>query len=157
MSKMLKFLVLLSCVASCSPLSLYYKPGASVAQLQIDTTNCEVQALRDAPVANQIRRSPPIFYPGRRYCDPNGRCYTSPGYWVDGPLYTVDVNEGLRERVTNQCMAQKGYAPASIPQCPQAVATAAPVSSTKTLPQLTENSCVIKNRDGSWQIVNAPG
>lgn len=157
MSKLLKFLVVFSFVAACAPLSLYYRPGASVAQMQTDTTNCEVKALREAPVANQIRRSPPVYFPGTRYCDPRGRCYTSPGYWLDGPIYTVDVNASLRQRVTNQCMAEKGYRPASIPQCPQNVAAAAPAGTTTTLPTLTADSCVINNRDGTWQIVNAPG
>ena len=156
MSKTLKLLTLCALLVGCAPLSIYYRPGVSVAQLQTDTTNCQVQALRDAPVANQIRRAPPVYYPGERVCNSEGKCLTRPGYWVDGQIYTVDVNEGLRARVETQCMAQKGYIPASIPPCSQEIANSFPPAATTTLPQLTPNSCVIRNRSGSWQIVN-PG
>lgn len=139
-------------VGACGPLSLYYQPGVQVSRMQSDATRCEVNALRDAPVANQIRQRPPIYLPGNRYCSSTG-CYYSPGYWVDGGIYTVDLNQGLRQRVLDMCMAQKGYQPVSIPRCSAGIASAAPRAATSTLPTLSENSCAIRYDDGSWQIV----
>jgi hypothetical protein len=37
------------------------------------------------------------------------------------------------------------------------VRDAAPAGRTTVLPRLAENSCVIRNRDGSWQIVTPAG
>lgn len=152
MKKTAPSLALLVLLTACGPLSIFYKPGASVARMQSDQTNCEVDALKKAPVANQVRQRPPIYIPGNRFCNENG-CYTAPGYWVDGGIYTVDVNADLRGRVLAQCMAQKGYRPVEIPACPSSVASSVPPAQTTKLPTLTQNSCAIRNRDGSWQIV----
>ncbi len=139
-------------LAACGPLSIYYKPGASVARMQTDQTNCEVSALKDAPVANQVRQRPPIYIPGNQVCNASG-CYYTPGYWIDGGIYTVDVNADLRSRVLTQCMARRGYRPVDIPPCPSSVASQVPPAQTQTLPTLSERSCSIRNKDGSWQIV----
>jgi hypothetical protein len=147
--------VLLLCAglaAACAPLSIYYKPGVSVEKLQKDTLQCEVKALRDAPVANQIRQSPPRFIPPRQYCN-GSKCYTRPGHWIPGHTYTVDVNKPLRKRVEHSCMANRGYIPAEIPACPSGVSQAAKGPATTRLPALNENSCFIRNDDGSFRIV----
>lgn len=146
-------------LAACdTSLSTFYKPGAAVTRLQTDQTNCEVQALKDVPVANQVRQRAPMYFPGRHYCDASGRCWTSPGYWVDGGIYTVDVNTDLRQRVLAQCMARKGYQPVTIPACSPQVKQAVPAAQTAKLPQLTQNSCVIRYEDGGFQIVSpTPG
>lgn len=151
-------LAVLTAAAACGPVNTFYREGVPVSKLNADTTECRVNALRDAPVANQVRQRPPVFIPGQRYCNAAGQCYTRPGYWVDGGFYTVDVNQGLRDQVMTQCMAQRGYAPVSIKRCPQSV-SAAPASANATLPPLTEQSCAIVNQDGSWRVVTpgAPG
>jgi hypothetical protein len=51
-------------------------------------------------------------------------------------------------------MMARGYAPVSIPPCPDAVARATPAGVTKRLPKLGRAACVIRNSDGSFQIVN---
>ena len=153
MTSACKMLPLLLLLPACANMSLYHKPGAPVARMQTDSTNCEVEALRKAPVANQIRQAPPIFFPGHTVCDSSGNCWTTPGYWVDGGIYSVDVNRNLRARLTDMCMARKGYAPVTLQRCPPAVAAAAPRRQTTTLPALTAQSCVIRYGDGSWQIV----
>lgn len=140
-------------LAACAPLAIYYRPGVSVSRLESDTLACEVRALRDAPVANQIRHRPPVFIPGARICNADGTCYERPGRWVSGGIYTVDVNAGLRQRVQDTCMAAKGYRPVSLPRCSAAVARSAPPAVTSVLPGLREDSCAIFNDDGSWQIV----
>ena len=143
-------------LTACGPLTLFYKPGVSVTQMQDDTTRCEVEALRDAPVANQVRQRPPIYFPGQRFCNSMGQCGYTQGYWVQGSVYTVDVNRDLRARVTDMCMARKGYQPVSLPPCSQSVAAAAPAQATTRLPQIEPNSCVIRYDSGNWQIVT-PG
>ncbi|ASM72441.1 MULTISPECIES: hypothetical protein [Roseobacteraceae] len=147
-------LLLTLALPACAPLTLYYKAGAPVATVQRDTTACQVQALRDAPVANQIRRTPPTYVPARRVCNSAGLCTTTGGYYLPGEVYTYDVNGPLRKRVENQCMADRGYSPASIPACPNGVKQAATPAATATLPRLTPKSCAIRNSDGSFQIVN---
>lgn len=147
-------LLAIALLAACAPLSTYYKPGVSVARLNTDETACEVSSLRDAPVANQLRQRPPVFVPGGRICNAAGVCYQRPGHWVSGGYYTVDVNQGLRVRLMDMCMARKGYQPVSIPRCNPGVANAATPGVTRVLPKLNEKSCAILNQDGSWQIVN---
>ena len=147
-------ILVLAAAAGCGPVSIYYKPGESVTRLDTDRTGCQVAALRDAPVANQIRQNPPIYIPGARRCDAAGNCIQEPGHYVSGGFYTVDVNAPLRDRVEGMCMARKGYQPVQIPRCSQAVIDAAPKRATERLPQLTTSSCVIPYRDGTWQIVN---
>jgi len=140
-------------LAGCAPLSIYYKPGVTVAMMERDTHACAVASLRDVPVNTQIRRTPARYIPGRRVCDAAGACTTTEGYYIPGEIYTVDVNKRLRAQVENQCMADRGYAPVSIPPCPDGVARAAPAAQTTVLPALSAQSCVIRNSDGSFQIV----
>ncbi|MBL4805809.1 MAG: hypothetical protein JKY31_00795 [Rhodobacteraceae bacterium] len=140
-------------LAACGPLSLYYRPGVSVTRMQTDTTNCEVAALKEAPIANELRQRPPIFFPGSTYCDASGYCTREPGYWIDGGVYTVDVNQDLRGRVADICMAKRGYQPVTLPACPSSVANSVPAAATVKLPTLTSNSCVIRYKSGNWQIV----
>jgi len=151
--RLIPLLLLPVLLASCAPLSIYHKPGVSVARMERDTLDCEVSALRAAPVATQVRREPPTFVPARQVCDAAGNCRTQPGYWVQGAIYTVDVNAPLRARVEDQCMIDKGYSPVTLPACSQAVAQSLPAARTVTLPPLGPNSCVVRNQSGSWQIV----
>lgn len=144
-------------LAACAPMAIYHKPGVPVSRMQTDTTDCEVKAVKDAPVANQVRQYPPIYVPGNRVCDSSGTCWTTAGYWMDGGVYTVDVNADLRGRVMDMCMAGKGYRPVSIPNCSPAVKSAAPRRQTTTLPALTPQTCVIRYDDGGWQIVSPQG
>ena len=121
-------------LAGCTPLDTYYKPGATVANMQ-------------------LVRDPPQFVPPHQRCNGQGQCHVTPGYFVPGAVYEVDPNAQLRRRVVGQCMTDAGFAPVSIPACPTNVAKAAPRASTTTLPALNANSCAIRNRDGSFQIV----
>ena len=145
-------LLLVPALFGCSGLNTYYREGVTIGQLQKETLACQVEALEKAPVANEIRQSPPIYVRGRQHCTANG-CYTSPGYWIDGDIYTVDTNKPLRDRIELQCMADKGYEPVSIPACNLAVQNSAQEAATTVLPRLTANTCVIKIEDGSIQIV----
>lgn len=142
-------------LAACTPLRIYHKPGVSVTRMQNDQLDCEVAALKEAPVASQLRRSPPEYFPGRRYCNSDGKCYRRGGYWIPGEVYSVDVNSTLRKKLENRCMAQLGYTPVELPQCRSDKSSPpADTSRTETLPALTDDSCAIRNDDGSWRIVN---
>ena len=146
-------LVAMACVflSGCLPVSTYYAEGVSAAKFARDDTACDVQALRDAPVANQTRQSAPRYIP-RRVCNAAGNCYTSGGYWVPGEIYTVDVNASLRARVKGLCMIDRVYSPVELPICPRGVAEAAPPGPSPVLPRLNPNSCAIKT-DGGLRIV----
>lgn len=140
-------------LAACAPLRIWHKPGVPVARWQADRTDCEVNALRDAPVASQIRQQPPDFVPPRQICDSAGNCRTTGGYWIPGEVYSVDVNAGLRQRVEAQCMANRGYRPAEIPRCRDGLAVQ---GRTTVLPELSQTSCFVRRNDGDIVIVD-PG
>ncbi|MEM9125305.1 MAG: hypothetical protein AAGB28_05960 [Pseudomonadota bacterium] len=144
--------VALALSACAAPLDTYYRAGGEVSRLQADLLTCEVNALEDVPVAFAIRQWPVAGYVGSYHCGAGPFCVG--GSW-GGEIYSVDVNKDLRTRVTNQCMSEKGYAPISIPRCSDAVALNAPAGQTTVLPELTVSSCVIRNEDGTFQIVNA--
>lgn len=144
-------------LTSCAPLSIYHREGAPVSRMQSDLLSCEISALADVPVNNQIRQEPPVYIPARRYCDADGHCYTRGGYFEAGRIYTVDVNADLRDRAETQCMANEGYMPVTIPNCPNSVFRAVPQASTEVLPRLNPRSCAIRYQDGSWQIVTQAG
>lgn len=146
--KILAGLALLLSTAACGPVPVYYKQGAEVSRLQTDELVCQTQALKDAPVANEIRQRPPVFYPGRKVCH-GGNCYYYPGYWAEGGIYTVDVNTPLRQRLERSCMAAKGYQQIALKRCTQRNPAAVPGP---RLAPLSEAACAQRNRDGSVVI-----
>jgi hypothetical protein len=157
MKSVVRLLIPMVVLSACSgPLSLYYREGESVTRMQSATTQCQVAALEDVPVANQVRQNPPTYWPGRTYCDGRGRCYRSPGWWQPGNVYTVDVNQGLRNQVEAQCMAKKGFRPVSLPPCKQNIKSSVPAVPTTKLPPLSTQSCYVKFDNGSFQIIT-PG
>ena len=81
---------------ACGPVSFYHKPGVEVARMQRDQTECQVRALKDAPVANQVQRGAPVYYPGRRICNA-GSCYTQARFIRSIPTKTCAT--GLRRNV----------------------------------------------------------
>lgn len=144
-------------LAACAPLSIYHREGAPVSRMQSDLLSCEISALADVPVNNQVRQEPPVYIPARRSCNSDGHCYTRGGFFEPGRIYTVDVNAGLRDRAETQCMATRGYAPVTVPNCPNSVFRAVPKAMTEVLPRLSPRSCAIRYQDGSWQIVTQGG
>lgn len=143
--------------AGCAPVSTYYKPGVSAAKLQNDQLDCEVKALQAAPVAIQTRRTPPRYIPARRYCHAKGHCHTRGGYWIHGDVYSVDVNAKLRRKLETQCMTRKNYQPVELPICRSGVPAEIDTSRTDALPEITPQSCAVRNRDGSFEILTENG
>jgi hypothetical protein len=148
-------LAALATLAACAPLKLWYKPGATVAASDDRLLRCRTRAAQKIPVNTQTRRTPVQIVP-RRVCDSDGDCNV---YYdrIGGETIIFDANEDLREDVVAQCMRRGGYTPVSIPPCPDSLRATIPAGRTETLPRLTEAACVIRNRDGSWQIVNRGG
>jgi hypothetical protein len=140
-------------LASCTPLNLQYKEGESVSQMSSDLAACEASALKQLPKEIHTRYYPPTYLP-YAYCRPHGGCYYRyyPSYY--GRTQRYDANEGKRNTVIKQCMADQGYTPTKIPTCSAEVARSTPAQSTEILPPLTENSCAIHHKSGGWQIVN---
>ncbi len=141
-------------LAACGPLPVYYDEGKDQTRTNSDTLTCKVAALKQAPVANQIRHRPPVYYPGRQHCN-NGHCWTTPGYWVDGGTYTVDVNLGLRSQLEQRCMAQKGYRRLELPRCSkeQIAALQSLPGSTQRGAGLSENACAVQQSNGNTVIL----
>ena len=140
-------------LGACGALNGYYKPGVTVSTLERETLACETLALQKVPSSTQVRYTPPRRIPGRRICNAAGACFDTPDRFFPGETITYDPNDGLRKRVEMQCMTDKGYAPVSVPRCPDAIGRATPARATETLPNLNANSCVINNSDGTFQIV----
>lgn len=149
------FLVLGLTLAACAPLTIYHRTGVAVTRMQSDLLDCEIAALRDAPVASEIRQRPPVFVRGRKICR-DSVCQFEPGYWLDGDIYTVDVNADLRKRSEGRCMARQGYQPVQVQLCRASVKASVVPQQTRVLPELSENACAIRYEAGVWQIVN-PG
>lgn len=152
-SKPLLLLSLLAVtVSACAPIPVYYREGVSVDRLEEEGLACKVAALKDAPVENQIRQHPPRYYPGERVCA-DGRCWTRPGYWVDGQVYSVDVNLGLRRQLEQNCMAKKGYSQVSLKRCTMEEVSMRLASQPKRLPPLSDQACVWKSPDDQLRIL----
>jgi len=153
-------LVMMLTLSACTPAPVYYREGVSVAKMENDLLNCKVAAVKDAPVATQLRRGAPRYYPGYLRCSHGGHCYRTGGYFYPGEVYSVDVNAGLRNDLENRCMSRKGYAPVSLPRCRAGTAGSAAAdqtAQTNTMPPLSQNSCVIDNTDGPVQIIDPSG
>jgi hypothetical protein len=154
--RIISFSVVLLGLASCGPLPVYYNATRDQAHTSSDTLACQVKALNEAPVANEIRHRAPSYYPGTRHCS-QGSCWSRPGYWVDGGSYTVDLNQGLRSRVEQSCMEQKGYSRVELPRCTKEQAAALQSQSARSSGLskngLSENACALRQKDGSTIIL----
>ena len=153
-------LVVMLTLAACAPAPVYYREGVSMAKMENDLLNCKVAAVKDAPVASQLRRGAPRYYPGYLRCNHGGQCYRTGGYFYPGEVYSVDVNAGLRKDLENRCMARKGYAPVALPRCPAGTASGAATDQTaqvNTMPPLSQNSCIIDDKAGPAQIIDPAG
>ena len=142
----------LAALIACAPPALYYKPGASPVQIESNLTNGEVAALGKVP--RDIRtRFIPAQYSTRTYCNSYGRCY--PRTYLVQPARTesYDANAALRGRVTEQCIAEAGYRPVSLPQCDPAEVRLATLPADPAQPPLGPGSCALRLPSGKWRIV----
>ncbi|MDX1780204.1 MAG: hypothetical protein R3256_02695 [Thalassovita sp.] len=145
----------LALLTGCTSFGTYYREGTAVARMNNDLTDCQVRALRDVPVAQEIRHTPSELIVESE-CDENGENCVKTVKMIEGRIYTVDTNKALRDRVEAQCMIAKGYAWLELPACSSSVASATPETTTRIFPALTPESCAIRHGGGRWQIVT-PG
>lgn len=148
---------LLCALAACGPVSVYYHPDVTATRMQSDLLDCQVAALRDAPVASQLRRGPPRYIPGYRHCDSKKHCYHRRGYLIPGEIYSVDVNARLRGDLETRCMARSGYQSIELPRCSRGSLAADTTARTDQMPVLTENACVLRDNSGRWEIIEPAG
>lgn len=139
-------------LGACTPLDIYYKEGADVAQSEANLTQCQVSALAEVPRDIRTRYIPAQYAPYSA-CTAGGHCYRR--YRMIRPPRTTsyDANADLRDNLVRQCMAMAGYRPISLPQCDAVTARKTPLAATRTLPALTSKSCAIRLKSGNWQIV----
>lgn len=149
-------LAVLTLLAACAPLTVYYKQGASVAAMERTLNDCQIEALRKVPPRILTRYIPPTTAP-YTHCDANGHCYTFQRVISPGRYERYDANESLRAKTAGICMAGAGYEKVSVKECDSSQIDAArPLSATRTFPPLTEASCAIRLKSGRWKIVT-PG
>jgi len=145
--------LVLAGLAGCAPYSGYYQAGQTVARLNADQTACEVFGAQQVPVNTQIRRNPVELVPAREICDRQGNCSIIPARLEGGEVYSFDANTDLRRRVIGQCMADRGYARASVPQCTPEVAKVAIARAPTVLPPLGPNLCVARTPERTLVFV----
>ena len=151
-------------VQACGPIIVYHNPNVTEGRMHNDLLDCEVAALKAAPVDLVTEKEPDTWIPEKKDCDKKCNkkgnckkvCKKTGGYWEPGDTYTYDANEDRRKKFEGQCMTQKGYQPVELPICTN-VATD-PVSTARSgrMPPLTENSCVVRAGERRWKIVNPP-
>lgn len=136
-------------LGGCSGYSGYYQAGQTVSRLSADQTACDVTGVQQVPPNTQLRRTAPTLIPPREICRSDGKCRVIPARYEPGDTYTVDVNEGLRNRVVAQCMAGRGYERVQVPGCSAQVARAAKALAPRTLPPLNDAVCAARAADGT--------
>lgn len=143
------WLALCGAVLSGCNYTVYHQPGKTIEDRDRDLLRCDVRALKQAPVATELRYQAPVLRE-RKICDNNGNCITDT-YWSDPEPYTVDVNEPLRARIKKQCILDKGYTEVSLPKCE----TGDSVSIPARMGQLGAQSCLVRDQRGTLRIGNA--
>lgn len=131
------------------PRTGFWKSGATLAQLESDSTDCEVFATRQVPVSTQVGTTPTYTTPVNTSCYNYGysvQCTTTGGQVYGGTAYTYDANAGLRERVGIQCMASRGYQVVTYEFCSDAeVANGVRPFNSGRLPPASDVLCVTAN------------
>lgn len=140
------WLALCGAVLSGCNYTVYHQPGKTIQDRERALVHCDVKALKEAPVASEIRYTAPQLEE-RKICDNKGNCIIDT-YWSTPDPYTVDVNETLRHRIKEQCMIQRGYDKVSLPKCENGSAVSIPARMGKLGPQ----SCVVRSQGGTLRI-----
>ena len=94
-------------LTGCVPQLLFDKPGMAPGTGQGDLVDCQVEALNKVPPNNVTR----VIGGGSvsTYSSCTGNFCSGTSYGGDPSVYSVDQNAYLRDQVTIQCMAKKGY------------------------------------------------
>ena len=118
--------LLSGCIKS-PPQPFYLKTGSTSQEHNRILLKCEVEAAQKIPVSNQASTTPVFTTP--TYTTPVS-CYSGYGGYVTcsggqttggqtygGNVVISDANLGLRQRLQDQCMADKGYILRNLKPC----------------------------------------
>lgn len=141
-------------LGACASQQIYYRQGATTAAIQRTQDQCLLQAQDRAPIDRKTRMIPGRFIPERQVCNAKGECVIRPAYQSFPEFETYDANADRRAILARTCMAERGLDRVSLPYCDASVKNAVPVAVTRTLPRLTETSCIIPRGNGAYQIVS---
>jgi len=144
---------ILGLTAGCAQ-QIYYKPGATTAQVQRAQDACALEAERTAPYKPVTRIVPAPLIPARKVCDAQGNCQVIPAQQGLPEFETIDGNAERRVLLARTCMAEQGFDRVSLPYCDSAQRQSVATGVTRTLPQIGEQSCIISRGSGAYQIVN---
>lgn len=161
LSSAIGILLLVGCAAAPTQYDLYkagqplnvgvYKAGTNMALRNRDITNCQVRAAQQVPQRQVISSSTGFTTPVQTTCNRIGTqvfCNSTGGQTYGGGITTNDANAGLRTRVTNQCLADKGYVSVNIPPCPVGVS----IKYSEALPKLSPRTCYVADPAGRTAI-----
>lgn len=148
----LTFLLTLCLLSGCVK-EIYYREGATTAEVDRARDACAVEAYRSAPVLHRTRIIPGPLIPPRKVCDASGACVIYPATQGLPEIERYDANVEKRAVLTRSCLAERGYARVSLPYCDASAKSSVPVGVTRTLPRLTEQSCIISRGPNAYQIV----
>jgi len=123
LGNILKKLLMLAAVlmlTGCNTVTLLWKPGVSLSQKQVDYDQCTIMAMREVPVNQVTHYNPGYYNAGTTQCNRIGNsvsCYQVGAVNIPGSVNSQDVNQGLRDRVRDRCLAAKGYQRKVVPVC----------------------------------------
>lgn len=132
---------------------IYYRQGASIPEIQNARDSCALLSQDAAPYRPVTRIVPGRIIPERKVCDAGGSCRIIPAQQSFPEFETIDGNAEKRVLIARNCMAQQGFQQVSLPRCDTAVRQSVPVGVTRTLPRISETSCIISRGSGAYQIV----
>jgi|LauGreDrversion2_3_1035106.scaffolds.fasta_scaffold78028_1 hypothetical protein len=139
-------LFLCSCVAT-GPVPVVYKVGSTGDQRKSAVLDCETQALSKVPRAMASAVTPAYTMPSNVQCYSTGytvSCQEYGGQTIGGNAYSYDANQDLRDRVTMQCLANKGYQLVSLPTCDAEQSKRAIASAQQRMPSYDKIECVVQ-------------
>lgn len=111
-------LVLAGC--QTEPTRTIFKPGATYEQTQDALDACKIASLREIPQSMATQTTGGFYSPGTVQCSTVGgftSCNQVGGVNIPAQSTSYDVNEGLRDRFIDRCLASKGFAVLDIPAC----------------------------------------
>lgn len=126
-------------LGACTETNLQYKVGGTLHQRNVDQAQCNAFGANNVPIW-MVRDAWPIF-------DSAGNVIT---YQVD----VYDANEGRRNQVINQCMAERGYQRVKIPYCKDEQLAGRSYSLEKKMPAPGPNICALRGQSGGVGLVD---
>lgn len=143
--------VLSMAVSACSPTSYsaFSKSGVSSNIASRDDTACSVEANRLFPAANFTT----TVYGGYGGGYP-GYWGGYPGYWGGGHVQVRDVNASMRAEHRRDCMALKGYRPATHPVCTEAQLAGRSYQPINGAPPPAAHICAVSAQGGGVALLD---